>query len=261
MMSTNTTKDKNSLIQDVYSDVLQPAAKQTGKLLEKLPRAINAALSELDIWISKRENNIDKTKKLLEHELENQNPEKIVSPDPYVAVPAIQAISYSIDSDELRSMYAKLLSKSMHVDYQQQVHPSFVDIIKNMSPLDCQVFKTIMKDGTTEQFPIYEVLEQISVGFIERLHILTALDISTPNQIAISINNLTRLGLFISPETQGLIDESLYKEIEKSSHFKLIQDELKLLRIPNDKIKYVKKFLSVTNFAHSFYEICVKDIN
>lgn len=128
MMSTNTTKDKNSLIQDVYSDVLQPAAKQTGKLLEKLPRAINAALSELDIWISKRENNIDKTKKLLEHELENQNPEKIVSPDPYVAVPAIQAISYSIDSDELRSMYAKLLSKSMHVDYQQQVHPSFVDI-------------------------------------------------------------------------------------------------------------------------------------
>lgn len=101
MMSTNTTKDKNSLIQDVYSDVLQPAAKQTGKLLEKLPRAINAALSELDIWISKRENNIDKTKKLLEHELENQNPEKIVSPDPYVAVPAIQAISYSIDSDEV----------------------------------------------------------------------------------------------------------------------------------------------------------------
>lgn len=261
MMSTNTTKDKNSLIQDVYSDVLQPAAKQTGKLLEKLPRAINAALSELDIWISKRENNIDKTKKLLEHELENQNPEKIVSPDPYVAVPAIQAISYSIDSDELRSMYAKLLSKSMHVDYQQQVHPSFVDIIKNMSPLDCLVFKTIMEDETKNVFPFYEVQEHNQNSFTVRLSILTYLDISRPSQIEISITNLIRLGLFSIPEGQYITNKYEYEKINLSKHFAIIKDEIDKYSAPNSTVKYGKKMLRLTRFARSFYEICVKSID
>ena len=51
------------------------------------------------------------------------NPEKIVEPEPYVAVPAIQAISYAMNSDELRNLYANLLAKSMIKDTKDTVHP------------------------------------------------------------------------------------------------------------------------------------------
>ena len=103
---------------------------------DRIPRAINAALSPLRQWIAQREYNVAETEKLLAKKLENIEPEKIVSPEPYVAVPALQAISYSMNSDELRELYANLLAKSMCIDTKNSVHPSFVEIIRQMSPLD-----------------------------------------------------------------------------------------------------------------------------
>lgn len=66
------------------------------------------------------------TEKLLEQKLKNIDEEKIVSPESYVAVPAIQAISYSMNSDELRNLYANLLAKAMVTPTKDAVHPSFV---------------------------------------------------------------------------------------------------------------------------------------
>lgn len=139
-------------VPEVYNDLAKPTACETGKLLGRIPRAINAALAPLDLWITKREYNLEKTKKLLEAELAGVDPNKIIPPEAYVAVPAIQSIAYSMDSDELRSMYAKLLAKAMNTDYKDRVHPSFVEIIKQLSPLDAQNLKYI----TSAESPIAE---------------------------------------------------------------------------------------------------------
>lgn len=110
-------------VPDIYDDALKPAAQESGKTLALIPRAINAALSPLRQWIAQREYNVAETEKLLAKKLENIEPEKIVSPEPYVAVPALQAISYSMNSDELRELYANLLAKSMCIDTKNSVHP------------------------------------------------------------------------------------------------------------------------------------------
>ena len=98
----------------LYEDSLQPTVQEVGKFVARIPRAINAAFSGLDKWILNKEYNVDETKKLLAQKLENVNPEKIVEPEPYVAVPAIQAISYSMNNEELRNLYANLLAKAMN---------------------------------------------------------------------------------------------------------------------------------------------------
>lgn len=54
--------------------------------------------------------------------------------EPYVAIPAIQQISYSYDSDELRDMYANLLANFMDKERSDLVHPSFVEVIKQLNP-------------------------------------------------------------------------------------------------------------------------------
>ena len=118
----------------LYEDALQPTVQEVGKFAARIPRAINAAFSGLDKWILNKEYAIDETKKLLEKKLENVDPDKIVTPEAYVAVPAIQAISYSMDSEELRNLYANLLAKAMNSDTKDQVHPSFVEIIKPQHP-------------------------------------------------------------------------------------------------------------------------------
>ena len=52
-------------VPELYHDTLQPSAQETGKMLARIPRAINAAFSGLDKWILNREYSVDETKKLL----------------------------------------------------------------------------------------------------------------------------------------------------------------------------------------------------
>ena len=94
----------------VYNDGLQPAIKETGKALALIPQTINAALVPLRKWIVKSEYNFAETQKLLEQKLSQVDAEHIVTPEAYVAIPAMQAISYSMDSKELRNLYANLLA-------------------------------------------------------------------------------------------------------------------------------------------------------
>lgn len=128
-------------VPEIYDDGLKPATKEAGQTLALIPRAINAALSGIRQWIANREYKVAETEKLLAIKLEHVGEEKIVPPEPYIAVPALQAISYSMDSEELKNLYANLLAKAMNSDTKDQVHPSFVEIIKQLSPMDAIVLK------------------------------------------------------------------------------------------------------------------------
>ena len=49
-------------IPEIYEDTFQPTAKETGKFIARIPRAINAAFSGLDKWILHKEYSIEETK-------------------------------------------------------------------------------------------------------------------------------------------------------------------------------------------------------
>ena len=112
-----------------YDDVMHPGLEATGKVFSLLPRTIRAWFSKWEKWLLYHEYSIKETEKLLADKLKDIPEEKIVEPEPYVAVPALQQLSYSFDSKELREMYANLLASSMNADKKWSVHPSFVDII------------------------------------------------------------------------------------------------------------------------------------
>ena len=137
-------------VPELYEDAFQPTVQEAGKFVARIPRAINAAFSGLDKWILNKEYSVDETKKLLAQKLENVEPEKIVEPEPYVAIPALQALSYSMNSKELRNLYANLLAKSMNVNTKDKVHPIFVDIIRKMSPLDAYIIKIIYLNNSND---------------------------------------------------------------------------------------------------------------
>lgn len=126
---------------EVYADVGHPIAKPTGELVGLVPRAIRAALAPVEKWVLEREYNVAETKKLLEEKLKNIPPEQIEAPEAYIAVPALQNISYCMDNDELRDMYANLLANSMTSIVKNGVHPGFVDIIKQLSPDEAKILR------------------------------------------------------------------------------------------------------------------------
>lgn len=245
----------NETVDKVYDDVAHPAASEVGKLIGRVPRAINAAFSSLDCWILKKENNIAKTKLLLEENLKNIDPDQIVSPEPYVAVPAIQAISYSMDSDELRKMYANLLSKSIYSNTKNDVHPAFVEIIKNLSPLDCRVFEYIMKKNTSEM-SYYEM--RVGISGSASYHIafpyITEITFSAYDKIAYSIDNLARNNLVL-PADFHYTDDDMYIPIRNTPFYQSLIASYE--NTPNNQeLRPYKKAIKSTSLGKAFYNIC-----
>lgn len=249
----------NETKHQIYIDAAQPAVSETGKFLGRIPRAINAALSSLDCWILTKENNVAKTKLLLEKNLENVNPDKIVSPEPYVAVPAIQALSYSMESDELRNMYANLLAKSMHIDSKKYVHPSFSEIIKQLSPVDARIFQKI---SDTQFFGIVDLVSESD--YSKEFDMYTSYNVLETNisgfniashQIqSASFDLLNRLGL-INIQDDSLTDNYVYSRIELSSEYQ----SLKKLHTSEKNVTSKKKSFSITSFGSLFAKVCVND--
>lgn len=243
----------------LYEDALQPTVQEVGKFVARIPRAINAAFSGLDRWILNKEYNVDETKKVLAQKLENVDPEKIVEPEAYVAIPALQAISYSMNSEELRNLYANLLAKAMNSDTKDFVHPSFVEIIKQMSPIDSLVFKTIME---REPNPIIDLImeDQKGASVTIRTNIIDIDDkIATIEQASISIDNLIKQNLIFVPESDHYTNERCYDNLITSRYY--IEQECQHLPTKNGfKFSHKKRMIEKTNLGLSFYEICVKDL-
>ena len=203
----------------LYDDVLQPGMQETGKIIARIPQAINAALVGVDCWVEEKKYRLDETKKLLEKKLENVDPEKIVPPQPYVAIPALQAISYCMDSSELKNMFANLLSNSMNSDTKNSVHPSYVEIIKQLSPLDCSHLEVF---SNSKRLPIAQYIiekKQLYLSTIREHIFLSNPNYQDINANAVSISNLVRLGLIEVTYGKSLVNQEQYSIFEQTPFF------------------------------------------
>lgn len=241
----------------LYEDALQPTVQEVGKFVARIPRAINAAFSGLDKWILNKEYAIDETKKLLEKKLENVDPDKIVEPEAYVAVPAIQAISYSMNSEELRNLYANLLAKAMNSDTKDSVHPSFVDMIKQMSPTDAIIFSKIIANPIRPLISI--MIDKPNGGqsiFVENCSWITDISLA---RCRTAFDNLSRLGLIQIPYDQSYTDKNNYTSIKNNPLFIHAETECKNNLLDGETIFYNEKYIKINELSKLFYNVCIKN--
>lgn len=164
-MSKNGLNDKDyktivaQIVKEVYEDGLQPAVKETGKTLGLVPRLIRSLLLPLENWILNREYSLRITEKLLEYKLNNYKPEEMENDlKAFVAVPAINALSYSIGDIDLLNMYANLLATSMLKEDKWKIHPSFVEIIKQLSPDEARLLQVIATMPCDNEYPLINLV-------------------------------------------------------------------------------------------------------
>lgn len=258
------------LLPEVYDDVAKPAASETGKLVATIPKAINAALVDLRIWSEEREYKFKEAQKILEYKLSHVEPEKIISPEPYIAIPAIQALSYSQESELLRNMYGTLLSNAMNIDTKDTVHPAFVEIIKQLSPLDCIVMESITFHSIVPAIDLYIYQKSTAISLIEKslqsiMNIVVVdlflqesfkNDLDKCKRICSSIQNLSRLGLV--QKNQGKIVSFDYDKFYKSDYFESLQSHLKLESSkPDGTIEPSYYYYNCTQFGIDFANACI----
>lgn len=121
---------------------------------------------------------------------------EIVYPDPRIAMPVIQALGYSMRDEVIPMLFANLLSASMTEHRRPGTHPAFVDMIKDMVPLDAVMLKEF-EQGTPADV---EMRADDATGFLSmgaasfcELTKLGAIELAS------AANNLVRLGL-VAPQ-------------------------------------------------------------
>lgn len=238
----------------IYDQALDPVVSPTAQTIGLIPRAIHAAFVPLEKWILNKEYNLAETQALLEQKLQNVPPEKIVPPEPYVAVPAMQSLSYSISNDKLCDMYASLLAKAMHEQTKEKVHPSFVEAVRQMSPIDAQLFKEI---GKRPIWPLVQLSEKLSKGYNLLETNITGSDIADHDMLSASIDNLARLKLIEIPWDEHLLNDVAYQIVFNSDEYLNLYNKHRATKF--DRVEPDKKLMRITSLGRLFYQICVSD--
>lgn len=240
----------------VYDDIAHPAIQATGQIVSFIPRSIRVLLGKWEKWIVNGEYAIKETEKLLEKKLENIPADKIVEPEPYVAIPAIQQLSYSLDSEELREMYANLLASSMNKDTKTNVHPSYVDIIKQLCPDEAKLLKVLSENPNQ---PLIDVIKSNAndYSYFVIVHNFTLLAeglCDNPSEIFSYLDNLERLKLIDILDDISINDNSVYEPLEKYSEIKELMDT----KIEEPYVYEIKRHkFELTAFAKNFIKVCL----
>ena len=162
-----------------------------------------------------------------------------------------------MNSEELRNLYANLLAKSMYIDTKELVHPSFVEIIRQMSPIDALIFKTIM--GRAVNPMINLIMKNEKGTFRTIVTNVTDINIAPQELIGVSIDNLTKQNLLSVPDDGFYSDEKVYDSILQTEFYEK-QKYLNRRTVDGFEFTYTKKMINKTNLGRLFYKVCVAEL-
>ena len=196
-----------------FGKEIAPLGPATGRLLKNAGMGV---ISIIEQFGPRCKQAMDWLNHRVDELLNNVPEEKIVSPDPRIVGPMVLDLGFAIDEESIREMYAKLASADMTADTKSLAHPSFVEIIKQMTPTDTKVLGALSRvEG------IYEVRHKLPNGGMFELARVPNIEIEKvdDSQILLSISNLERLGLVKTdgnrhPTTMSEGHDALRKQYE-----------------------------------------------
>lgn len=254
-VSTELVKGAAELTKAAYGDAIQPGAKEVGKALQTVGRAVNLVLAPLlgVVWGGEKIVNYVSTTVPQILERRKVPAERIQAPDPDVAVPALEALRYS----KLRENYAILLATSMDSESANDAHPAFAEILKQLTPDEVKILEFLPRAGLHEPLANIEYYIPDGVGtFTMHRHIGTLGTDSGceyPEALPKYIDNLSRLGLVEVPALGRLSEDWRYNRIRA---LEIVQTAGE--RAPGGALmtNFVETMCGLTNLGSSFRKAC-----
>jgi hypothetical protein len=250
----------------VYKDAVQPAAKEVGKSLATVAKAINVAIAPVAVLVWGYEQIQTYLSEALAKRLSQIPLDQIVTPSPIVAGPVLESLRFAGSIEELRELYANLLAASMNREMGSEVHPSFVDVIKHLTPDEARIMKMFTR---SPRYPVIDVIARTETDtktytFNAKTIVLNHSSLGKlagcqiEGNIAVYLDNLSRLQL-VEVQDQELPKfnyDGIIEEPELGSIRKEVEEEGEGL-----KVEIRKKHVRITNFGISFLKTCLFGLN
>ncbi|MEQ6353966.1 DUF4393 domain-containing protein [Lysinibacillus sp. M3] len=182
--------------------------------------------------------------------------ENLQEPKMSIVGPAIDIARFYIEEEILREMFAKVISSSFDKTKSNSVHHSFVEIIKQITPIEAKLL-TLFKESfgglpcasleiTNKENSFIELQPVYIKGFLD--------DLKTGEEYSLEISNLIRLNL-ISESPYYLDDfKDEYNFFTQATYFK---NFAKMATRRGQKVRVKGKQLKLTPLGEKLVIICL----
>lgn len=241
----------------IYDDAIQPAAKEIGKSLATVTKTINIALAPVSALVWGYDKIRDFVLNRVSEKLKNIPEENIVTPDPAVVGPALEALRYTGSNETLSELFANLIASSMDKETLKNAHPGFVEIIKNMTSDEGLILK-LFQPGLFKPIMDIKLVLKNGGGEFNLINNYSTLAVDAgckyPDFSSNYIDNLCRLGLLQMPAGRNLVGEKAYDMLIKTSEY---EEFKKSHEKGNTSTKEIKKYIELTDLGAQFREACI----
>lgn len=250
---TEAAKDRSK---DIYEDALKPAVKEISKSLQTVFGLVNTLLYPIEELRKDSSYKHDHFMKELNERTKAIPEDKLEAPPLHLSGPAFEGLRYTMDVKELRDMFIEFLACAMNSDKVGDAHPSFVEVIKQLSPDEARIIKTLPGYG------LYEPVLDVDIVIPGKSGRMTSYSNASvigheaqcvyPKNTPMYLSNLCRLGLAELPAC-SLADEARYDKIYTSAAYREIIEN-----IPKAyQIETSRKCFGLTDYGSRFRRVCM----
>ncbi|WP_295250427.1 DUF4393 domain-containing protein [Ruminococcus sp.] len=255
---------KAVLESEAVSNLTNPPTKVAGGLLADFINLTVGGIHYASIKAElKRQKKFEDFKANIQKGVDNIPTEHKVESRESIIGPALEKAKYFMNEDEIREMFEKLIVNSFDSRKIEKIHPSFSDIIQQMSPIDAQNLKCF---SVGENLPICE----IRINFEKSGHRILQTNIFCSNkfcnsieQQSISLSSLSRMGLISIAYDEYITDDSVYKIFDSLPivvDFKNQIEAANKSNNSNQKFDLQKGVAKLTPVGKAFIDVCLRPL-
>ena len=245
------------LLTQIYGDLAKPGVTQVGRALAAVFGLGNTILWPIHLLNGRAQIALEANLEQYREKMSHVPVDEVVEVAPEIGVPIADKLSYLSDQD-LRELYTNLLVKASTSETQSLAHPSFVNILNNMSPDEAMFICNLNLRNEQIPFSSAKFINESKNQWIQvvDLHFLSEIykGLRFPENTSAYASNLDGLGIIQIRRDIFVVPESIYSPIE---------DELTMMlnnhTRPNGfpELKFDKGKVEFTQFGRLFINACV----
>lgn len=169
-----------------------------------------------------------------------------------VAVPAIEAMRYS----PLREQIAALIATSMDASRAHEVHPSFIEMLKQITMDEVRILKAMPAHGLV--LPMAHVnyivgRNRVISGHRNVIPAALAQVCEAKRSLPYYIDNLIRMNAIETPQNLCIDDDRRYRELLGQPFV----SSFAAAATSERKVEVEKTLVGLTNFGETFRRVCL----
>lgn len=166
---------------------------------------------------------------------------------------ATEALLYSEQEPNLREMFEDLIVNT--IDRTRETHPSFVEIIKQLSAKEASFLKIILSSNDTQ--PLVDIILRLDKGFqplyrnLIPLSYISSGELLVDDETPLFIDNWVRLGLISTSNKESLVDKKNYEVFNRHPIFVDLRNKHENPE-KNEYVEMQEGILRITDFGKAF---------